>query len=252
MKISPLIIEAPDKLNYNRPWLKSYNKNTPANLVYPDKTIYEMLADSARENTNTVALEFMGTKTKFKELVSQVDNCAKALLEIGVTENDAVTICMPNTPHAVIMFYAVNKVGAIANMIHPLSAPKEIEFYLKHVDSKFILIGDFSYSNLKKVQERLEINKIIVAKISDFLGKRMTMGFWAFEGRKIPKIKYKENELLISWKKFYKLGLNSNKVIKTNMKPGDGAVVLYTGGTTGIQKGVLLSNDNFNALVCNA
>lgn len=249
MKISPLIIEAPDKLNYNRPWLKSYNKNTPANLVYPDKTIYEMLADSARENTNTVALEFMGTKTKFKELVSQVDNCAKALLEIGVTENDAVTICMPNTPHAVIMFYAVNKVGAIANMIHPLSAPKEIEFYLKHVDSKFILIGDFSYSNLKKVQERLEINKIIVAKISDFLGKRMTMGFWAFEGRKIPKIKYKENELLISWKKFYKLGLNSNKVIKTNMKPGDGAVVLYTGGTTGIQKGVLLSNDNFNALV---
>ncbi len=249
MKISPLIIEAEDKLKYNRPWLKFYNKNTPANLVYPDKTIYEMLSDSAGENHNVVALDFMGTKTKFKELVSQVDNCAKALLEIGVTDNDAVTICMPNTPHAVIMFYAVNKVGAIANMIHPLSAPKEIEFYMKHVNSKFILIGDFSFMNFKKVQEHMDVEMVIVAKISDFLGKRMTMGFWALEGRKIPKVRFNDNKLLISWKKFIECGKESDKVIKTKMKSADGAVVLYTGGTTGIQKGVLLSNNNFNALV---
>ncbi len=248
MNISPLIKEAEDKLNYNRPWLKSYNKKTPANLVYPNNTIFEMLADSASENPNLVALEFMGTKTKYKELITQVNYCARALLEMGVTENDAVTICMPNTPHAVIMFYAVNKVGAIANMIHPLSAPKEIEFYMQHVNSKFILIGDFSFMNFKKVQENLDVEKVIVAKISDFLGKRKTMGFWALQGRKIPKIRFNDKSL-ISWKKFIKIGKNSNKTIKTTMKPGDGAVVLYTGGTTGIQKGVLLSNNNFNALV---
>lgn len=249
MNISPLIIEAEDKLKYNRPWLRSYNKKTPANLVYPKKTIYEMLASSASENGNIVALEFMGTKTKFKDLISQVDYCARALVEMGITENDAVTICMPNTPHAVIMFYAVNKVGAIANMIHPLSAPKEIEFYMKHVNSKFILIGDFSFMNFQKVQEHLDVEKVIVAKISDFLGKRMTMGFWALEGRKIPKVRFNDNKFLISWKKFIEIGKKSHKVIKTKMKPADGAVVLYTGGTTGIQKGVLLSNDNFNALV---
>lgn len=249
MNISPLIIEAEDKLHYKRPWLKFYNKNTPTSLVYPDKTIYEMLLDAAEKNPDNVALEFMGKKIKFRKLIYEVDNCAKTLLEIGVTENDAVTICMPNTPHAVVMFYAINKVGAISNMIHPLSAPKEIEFYMKHVDSKFILIGDFSYMNLKKVEENLDLKRVIVAKISDFLGKRMTMGFWALEGHKIPKVKYNENKLLISWKKFNKLGYKSNKVIKRKMERGDGAVVLYTGGTTGIQKGVLLSNDNFNALV---
>ncbi|MGL4669169.1 MAG: AMP-binding protein [Methanobacteriaceae archaeon] len=265
MNISPLVIGTEDEINYNRPWIKSYNKNTPSNLAYPDKTIYEMLLDTATKNPNLYALEFMGKKTKFKKLINEVDNCARALIEMGVTEDDSVTICLPNTPHGVIMFYAVNKVGAIANMIHPLSAPKEIEFYMNNVNSKFIITGNFSYMNLKKVQDNINIEKIIIAKISDFLGKRMSMGFWALEGRKIPKVEYKENKKLISWKNFTKLGQksplpnnnnnnnNSNTKstakIKSKMKPGDGAVVLYTGGTTGVQKGVLLSNNNFNALI---
>ncbi len=249
MYISPLIIEAPDQLNYKRPWLRFYNKNTPANLVYPDKTIYEMLQDTAGTYPDNMALEFMGKKIKYRKLIQEVDNCARALQEIGVTDKDAVTVCMPNTPHAVIMFYAINQLGAVANMIHPLSAPKEMEFYLNHVDSRFILIGDFSYPYLRKVQDNLDLTKIIVAKISDYLGKRKTMGFWALEGHKIPKVRYKEDDLLISWKHFKKLGYVKGHRVKSNMKCGDGAVVLYTGGTTGVQKGVLLSNHNFNALV---
>lgn len=249
MEISTLIREAEDKINYNRPWTKFYGENTPANLLYPDKTIYEMLLETAKDDPDDVALIFMGTRIKFKELIYEVDNCAKALLEIGVTEEDAVTVCMPNTPHAVIMFYAINKVGAIANMIHPLSAPKEIEFYMKLVDSKFILIGDFMYMNLKKVQGNLDLNRVIIAKISDYLSKMMSLGFWALEGHKIPKIQYKDDYSLISWKEFIKLGYKSDKVSRTKMKCEDGAVVLYTGGTTGTPKGVLLSNYNFNALV---
>ena len=98
MYISPLIIEAPDQLNYKRPWLRFYNENTPANLVYPDKTIYEMLQDTAGTYPDNVALEFMGKKIKYRKLIHEVDNCARALQEIGVTEKDAVTVCMPNTP----------------------------------------------------------------------------------------------------------------------------------------------------------
>ncbi|MEN6328696.1 MAG: AMP-binding protein [Methanobacteriaceae archaeon] len=249
MKISPLIQEAEDNLNYHRPWLKFYNKDTPSSLIYPDRTIYEMLLDSAQTYPEHVALEFMGKRIKFQKLIQEVDNCARALSELGATAEDAVTVCMPNTPHAVIMFYAINKLGALANMIHPLSAPKEMEFYLKHVESKFILIGDFSYPHLKKVQSNLELKKVVVARISDYLGRRKSMGFWALEGHKIPKVKYNENNLLISWKKFKKLGYQSNRTVESKMKCADGAVVLYTGGTTGIQKGVLLSNYNFNALV---
>lgn len=199
-----------------------------------------MLLETARDNPEDVALIFMGTKIKFKELIYEVDNCAKALLEMGVTEDDAVTVCMPNTPHAVIMFYAINKVGAIANMIHPLSAPKEIEFYLKLVDSKFILIGDFMYMNLKKVQQNLDLNKVIIAKISDYLSKMMSMGFWALEGHKIPKVQYKDDKLLISWKKFMKFGYKSNKVSGSEMKSEDGAVVLYTGGQQELQRSFII------------
>lgn len=249
MNISSLIVESEDNINYKRPWVKHYNPETPANLKYPDKTIYEMLQARALKDQDIVALEFMGKKIHYKDLLKKVDNCANALKEIGVKEKDAVTICLPNTPHAVVMFYAVNKVGAIASMIHPLSAPKEIEFYLKNVDSRYIIIGDFSYMNLKKVEGNLNLKKVIIAKISDFLGKRMTMGFWALEGRKIPKINFKDNDLLVSWKDFNNLKKKSTQNVEVNMKSGDGAVILYTGGTTGIQKGVLLSNFNFNALV---
>lgn len=249
MKISPLIQEAEDKLSYHRPWLKFYNKDTPSSLVYPDKTIYEMLVDSAQQYPEHVALHFMGKKIKYKKLIQEVDNCARALLELGVTEKDSVTVCMPNTPHAVVMFYAINQVGALANIIHPLSAPKEIEFYLEYVESKYILIGNFSYPNLKKIQGNLDLRKIIVAKINDYLGKRKSMSFWAMEGHKIPKIRYNQDDLLISWKKFKKLGYQSSRTVESKKECGDGAVVLYTGGTTGVQKGVLLSNHNFNALV---
>ncbi len=131
-----------------------------------------MLQARTEKDPGNMALEFMGKKTRFKTLLEKVDNCARALKEIGVTEKDAVTICMPNTPHAVIMFYAVNRVGAIANMIHPLSAPKEIEFYMNNVDSKYIIIGNFSHPNLKKVEGDLKLKKVIVAKVSDFLGNR--------------------------------------------------------------------------------
>jgi long-chain acyl-CoA synthetase len=248
MNISSLIVEAEDRTNYYRPWLKHYNRETPANLTYPDKTIYQMLQARTEKDPGNMALEFMGKKTRFKTLLEKVDNCARALKEIGVTEKDAVTICMPNTPHAVIMFYAVNRVGAIANMIHPLSAPKEIEFYMNNVDSKYIIIGNFSYPNLKKVEGDLKLKKVIVAKVSDFLGKRNRVGFWALGGRKIPKVNYNDNSLLVSWKNFIKLGENSSHDVKSSMKCKDRAVVLYTGGTTGIQKGVLLSNHNFNAL----
>lgn len=248
MNISSLIVEAEDRINYHRPWLKHYNQETPGNLHYPDKTIYEMLKARAGKDKERIVLEFMGKKTRYKDLLEKVDICARALKEIGVTEHDAVTICMPNTPHAVIMFYAVNKLGAVANMIHPLSAPKEIEFYMENVNSKYIIIGNFSYPNLAKVEGNLQPKKVIVAKVSDFLGKRNSLGFWAMGGRKIPKVNYDENSKLISWKNFIKLGEKSSREVKSSMKCKDGAVVLYTGGTTGIQKGVLLSNHNFNAL----
>ena len=106
------------------PW-KDYMGDVPMHLDYFDGSMFEMLESVAKQYPNYVAFDFMGRATSYKKLVEGVETCAKALKTIGVREGDRVTIAMPNCPQAIYLFYAVNLVGGIANMIHPLSAEKE-------------------------------------------------------------------------------------------------------------------------------
>lgn len=101
----------------------------PMHLEYFQGTMFEAVEKVAEKYPNNVAFDFMGKSTTYKKLVQQVNACARSLRTIGVRQGDRVTIAMPNCPQSIYMFYAVNLIGAVANMIHPLSAEKEIEFY---------------------------------------------------------------------------------------------------------------------------
>src|SRR5690554_6066598 len=101
------------------PWLKFY-KDIPHNLDYPDITIYQALQSTAKKYPNLIAYEFLGNKANYTQFNNEVFECAQSLKAIGIKEDDVVTICLPNIPQAIIMFYAVNKIGAVSNMIHPL------------------------------------------------------------------------------------------------------------------------------------
>ncbi len=245
---SRIIKAAPDNMNYERPWLKFYGDNTFPNLQYPDKTLYEMLKDSAETCPDATAIEFMGTQVKYKNLLEYVDICAKGLKEIGFKSGDIFTVCLPNVPHAIIIFYAINKVGGIANMIHPISAPKEIQYAMDLTESKYIITTDFLYKSVKAVRDEIGIKKIVICKMGDYLSTLLSLGFWATSGRKIPKIEYENDPVLVKWQDMMAAGKESNEEIKVSKKVNDGAVILYSGGTTGKQKGILLSNMNFNAL----
>lgn len=238
-----------DNLNYSRPWLKYYSGNTLANIDYPEKNMYQMIEFVANKAPDNLAIEYMGCKLKFNELLDLIDQCAKSLFTIGVRDGDKVTICLPNIPQATILFYAVNKIGAISNMIHPLSAPKEIEYYVNLTESKFIFTSDIAFSNFIKIKDKFDFKKVVVCKINDFFRKRTKLPYWALTRGKIPKIQY--DNLVLSWKTFLKEGsftdFNMKSVYSPDIKSKP-AVILYTGGTTGKQKGVLLSNLNFNAL----
>ena len=109
------------------PW-KDYMGDVPMHLQYFEGSMYDAVAETAKKYPNNVAFDFMGKSTTYKKLMQEIELCAKALRTIGIRENDRVTIAMPNCPQAIYLFYAVNLVGGIANMIHPLSAEKEIEF----------------------------------------------------------------------------------------------------------------------------
>ena len=227
------------------PWASCMG-DVPMHLDYFEGSMFEMVEQVAKQYPNNVAFDFMGKPTTYQKLVSDIETCAKALKTIGVREGDRVTIAMPNCPQAIQLFYAVNLVGGIANMIHPLSAEKEIEFYLNESESVTAITLDQFYHKFERVRKNTKVVNIIIASIKDELSKPIKAGYMLTEGRKIEKIP--ADAPVIRWQEFLKLSKHCFYNYKIRRAAGDPAVILYSGGTTGTTKGIVLTNKNFNAL----
>ncbi len=228
------------------PW-KDYLGGVPMHLDYFDGSMFDAVENIAKRYPNNIAFDFMGKSTTYRKMVQEIDRCARSLKTIGIRPGDKITIAMPNCPQAIYMFYAVNLVGGIANMIHPLSAEKEIEFYLNESQSVTAITLDQFYDKFERVRQNTGIVNIIIASVKDALSKPIRAGYMLTEGRKIQKIP--EDAPVIRWKEFMELSkccFYGNYRVKRAAE--DPAVILYSGGTTGISKGIVLTNGNFNAL----
>ena len=227
------------------PW-KDHMGDLPMHLDYFEGSMFEMLEAVARRYPNHIAFDFMGKSTTYKALVQQVEICAKALRTIGIREGDKVTIALPNCPQAIYLFYAVNLIGGVANMIHPLSAEKEIEFYLNESGSVTAITLDQFYHKFERVRKNTKVVNIIIASIKDALSTPIKAGYMLTEGRKIEKIP--SDAPVIRWREFMRLSRCCFYNYKVKRAAEDPAVILYSGGTTGTNKGIVLTNKNFNAL----
>ena len=227
------------------PW-EPFMDSIPMHLDYFDGSMFEALQKITEKYPNNIAFDFMGRSTTYKTLISRIERCAMALRTIGVRENDRVTIAMPNCPQAVYMFYAINLIGAVANMIHPLSAEKEIEFYLNESKSVTAITLDQFYHKFESIRSNTKVVNIIIASVKDELSKPIRYGYMLTEGRKIKKIP--SDAPVIRWNDFLMMSRHCFYNYKVKRGPNDPAVILYSGGTTGTNKGIVLTNKNFNAL----
>lgn len=227
------------------PWL-AFRGDVPAQLDYPDCTLYEAVERCAQKYPDYPAYVFMGRKTSYRIMVQEINLCARALKAIGVRAGDRVTVALPNCPQAVTAFYAINLVGAVANMIHPLSSEKEIEFYLKESGSLFAITLDQFYHKFEAIRHNVNLDNIILASIKDALSQPIKAGYMLTEGRKMEKIP--KDAPVLRWNEFMRRGRTYHWKYKAEKQAEDVAVILYSGGTTGITKGILLTNLNFNAL----
>ncbi|MGI6169382.1 MAG: AMP-binding protein [Christensenellales bacterium] len=227
------------------PWLSRY-RGIPHSIDYPEGSMADMLEETARRYPDYIAYDFMGTTSTYRQLWADTQLCAKGLAAIGVTKDDRVTVCLPNMPQTVIIFYAINLLGAVANMIHPLSSEGEIEFFLKDADSRVAITLDAFYSRFAAMRRSRRLDTLILTGVKDYLSPLKKLGFAIKTGRKMQPVP--KDADVVYWKDLMEAGKGYEQEAAYGRLAQDVAAILYSGGTTGSTKGILLTNLNFNAL----
>ncbi len=214
---------------------------------YPEYSFFEHLRRGALKYPDLCALEFQGKKYSYKQLIKNIEEAAKALIATGVKKGDCVSIVAPNTPQALFMIYALNRIGAIANMIHPLLSAKEIQEFVENTDSVAILTLDMIYPKFAKIRWNTSKEpKMILAKIADALP-------WyakpVYSAKNKLKLTFNPEHDVIYWNDFISEGKREKRELPTDDgKADDTAVILYSGGSSGTPKGVMITNLNINSL----
>lgn len=234
------------KNNIKTPWLKYYKEGVPAHLNYPKGTMVGYFLEAVARYPENIAIEYYGRTYTYRAFYEMIRDTAKSLKSQGVKERDTIAICMPNTPEAILMFYAANMVGALVSLIHPLSAEKEIQNYINGSGATFLLSLDLVYDKVHNIVDNTCIKKIVIASAGDSL-KTIKKFLYKFKNRgTVPKIELTDD--IMTWNEFINYGYDYQGEIACLKGANDPAVILYSGGTSGDPKGILLTNMNFNAL----
>lgn len=220
----------------DKPWLKFYGK-LPEHLSYFNGSLYDFLNESAQKNGNRVAIKFYGTNITYKAFMKKIDLIAGSLKKLNIVENECVTICMPNTPESIALIYAVNKIGAIANIVHPLSSTTDIKRAIDETNSSILFASDVSM----KAARNIKVEDFIMVPTSESL-----LGI----KKMVYNLKFCRNldldEKMMTWADFISVQSTENNYVKRN--GDDPAAIIYSGGTTGKPKGIIISNMNFSAM----
>ena len=228
-------------------WSKYYSKNE-ASFRIPNVSIYNFLIYRMKKYSfqDNYAINYFGMKRTYKELIYQIDECAKAFKAQGIRENDVVTILSGNIPEAIISFYALNKIGAIANMLHPMLSENEIKKALQDYSTVMLVAMDICYKKVKHIIKDTNVYKTIIISARDSMGPVMKTLYDFTQGYKIRKPHFKNNYMywkdFMASRKYTKVGETNAKTLKDHP-----AVILQSGGSTGTPKGIVLSNGNFHA-----
>lgn len=234
------------KIPPKAPWKKYYDKKY-MKIRLKDENIYQYLLRKIEKYDyyNNPALTYFGTKITYKQFIKKVDDVADKFLTLGVKKFDIVTILSANVPEAIIAFYALNKIGAVANMLHPLLSQNEIKNALNTYETKYLIALDITLKSVNAIIKDTKVERVIVISPADSMNIFMKVGYFF----KTLKTKYKKplnKHLYMKWSKFMRLKKEDIYYDKTPLKD-EPALILQSGGSTGTPKGIVLSNGNINA-----
>jgi len=234
-----------DITNIAAPWMESYGGVSPK-LEYSEKTMSEAVLERAAIEKDFPSLTFMGKTTTYTRLAQEIDRAARSFYALGVKPGQRVLVCLPNVPQAVFCLYGLNRIGAVPTMVHPLSAVSELIFYMNEAGCDIAVTLDQFYAKFIEVKQQRPLKKLIICRVSEELKFPLNLGQKLLTERKFPKLQ--NNGCDMSWAALMAMGegVTDNYVAKKDYRSE--AVVLFSGGTTGTTKGIMLSDLNFNAL----
>ena len=225
------------------PWKKYYGAK---NMIFevPNISIYEYLYRKHYAFRDNIALDYYGLKLSYSDFFKKIDEVSNAFLSYEVRKGDVVTILSANIPEALYVIYGLNKIGAVANIVHPLSAGKEIKEALDRYSSIMLVAMDICYSKIKDFIKDTTVQKVVILSAQDSMNMLYKIGYYITQGRKVEKPR--KSDFYIYFKDFIKSSGNYNKEYKTKIRRDTPALILHSGGSTGTPKGIVLSNGNVN------
>ena len=231
----------------DKPWLAHYDKGVPEFVDYEETCIPEFLNRSAERFPENMALLFQGYQVTYRDLKKMVDRFAACLSKLGIQKGDSVAILLPNIIPCVVGYYAILKIGATVVMNNPLYTDRELEHQFNDSGAKLLITLDLLGNRMVDLRPKTGIKQIIYTSIGDYLPFPKNLLFPLVGKKKGLKADVKSAPDVYKWKSV--LSSSTGKVPDVNLSFEDTAMYQYTGGTTGVSKGVMLTHGNLSKQV---
>jgi long-chain acyl-CoA synthetase len=238
----------PEESMSEAPWLKFYDALVPKSLNYPQSDIFSLIAGKARELPQHEALIFMGKRLTYGELLDAAQRLAGALSGLGFVQGDRLVLLMPNCPQFVIAFLACQRLGVTPVLANPLNVERELLFKFKDSQAKGLVVLDLLSQKVNKIKDELDLKAIVYTSLADYLPPPLC---WLYPLKRrldkaMPKVVIQRDSRTYFFKDLIARGGQAPAV---TVGPEDMGALIYSGGTTGVAKGIMLSQ---RALVANA